>query len=92
MGQCVCLRRAIKGRQVSLNVFGLTLPPRREGKWGLHTVISPTDIYRTMSRATEDSKSLALYSFCVSTENELAASEGQYFASWPTQLYGLTFA
>lgn len=67
MGQCVRLKRAVKGRQISLNIFGLTLPPRREGKWGLHTVISHTDIYRTMSRATEDSKSLASYSCSVST-------------------------
>lgn len=77
MGQCVCLKGAINGRQVSLNVFGLALPPRREGKRGLHTVISHTDTYRTMSRATEDSKSLASYSFSVSTEIELSASEGQ---------------
>lgn len=69
MGQCVCLRRAIKRRQVSLNIFGLMLSPKREGRGGLHTIISPTDTCSTMSRATEDSRSLVSYSFSVSTEN-----------------------
>lgn len=38
------------------------------------------------TRATGDSKSLASYSFSVSTENELAVSEEQHFASWSTVL------
>lgn len=55
MGWCVYLRIAIKGRQDSLNIFGLTLPRRGEGRLSLDPVISIQDPIGPLSRATEDS-------------------------------------
>lgn len=58
--------------KTSLNEYlGLTLPPLREGKWGLHTVVSPRYSYMIASRAMELPKPSALYSFSVSTANKL---------------------
>lgn len=74
--------------KTSLNEYlGLTLPPLREGKWGLHTVVSRRYSYMIVSRAIEPPKPVTSYSFSVSTASKLPVRDSSLHPGQRNYIY-----